>query len=68
MMSKLTMKELLVRLEKHEAECGIKLDGINKRLDESSNRFESLQNSIWGLYALIIAGGFSVVAALLASQ
>ena len=67
-MSNLTMKQLLAKLEKHEAECGLKLDEINRRLDDGSTRFDFLQKSIWGLYALVISGGFSVIAALLASQ
>ena len=53
----MTVKELLARLEKHEAECGIHLQNINRRLESGSEKFKFQQNTIWGLYVLIIASG-----------
>lgn len=53
----MTIKDLLARLEKHEAECGIHLQEINRRLAAGSDKFKFQQNTIWGLYALIIATG-----------
>lgn len=53
----MTVKELLARLEKHESECGIHLKEINRRLASGSEKFKFQQNTIWGLYVLIIASG-----------
>ena len=50
----MTVKELLAKLEKHEAECAIRLDNIKERLDDGKEKFDFLQKSIWGLYGIII--------------
>jgi len=50
----MTIKELLAKLEKHEAECSIRLDNIKERLDDGKEKFDFLQKSIWGLYGIII--------------
>ena len=52
-MSRLTTKDLLARIEKHEAECNIKYDHIKQRLDEGSKRFTRLEQYIWGIYGAI---------------
>ena len=54
---RVTTKDLLARLEKHEAVCTVQLENIQKQLDEGSKRFEFLQNTVWGLYAIIVATG-----------
>ena len=53
----MTTKDLLAKLEKHEAECSIHLENINRRLEAGSDKFKFQQNTIWGLYVLIIATG-----------
>ena len=50
----MTVKELLARLEKHEAECTIHLQNIKEKLDDGKEKFDFLQKSIWGLYGIII--------------
>ena len=54
---RVTTKDLLAKLEKHEAICTVQLDNIQKQLDEGSKRFEFLQNTIWGLYGIILVTG-----------
>ena len=54
---RVTTKDLLAKLEKHEAVCTVQLDNIQKQLDEGSKRFEFLQNTIWGLYGIILVTG-----------
>ncbi len=49
----MTIKDLLAKLEKHEAECSIHLENINRRLEAGSEKFKFQQNTIWGLYAFI---------------
>ena len=54
---RLSAREVLVQLEKHEARCAVELKEINRRLDSGSDKFKFQQNTIWGLYALVIATG-----------
>tara|TARA_R100001440_G_scaffold12083_1_gene21337 strand:- start:71 stop:250 length:180 start_codon:yes stop_codon:yes gene_type:complete len=49
----MTVKELLVRLEKHEEICAVRLEAIDKRLDEGAKRFVRLEHYIWGIYGAI---------------
>jgi hypothetical protein len=59
---RITTKDLLARLEQHEAICAVKLEAIEKRHDSGSDKFKFQQNTIWGLYGAIfvtfIAGKF----------
>lgn len=52
-MSRVTTKELLSRIEKHESECNIKYDHIKERLDEGSKKFIRLEQYILGVYGAI---------------
>tara|TARA_R100001591_G_scaffold30062_1_gene40957 strand:+ start:241 stop:435 length:195 start_codon:yes stop_codon:yes gene_type:complete len=56
---KMTIKELLARLEKHEEICAVRLENIEKRLDEGSKRFIRLEYYIWGIYAAIFISAFA---------
>lgn len=55
----MTIKELLARLEKHEEICSVRLEAIDKRLDEGSKRFVRLEYYIWGIYAAIFVSAFA---------
>jgi hypothetical protein len=44
----------------HERECSIRYQNIEKRLDEGTDKFTQIQNSINGLYAVIITGGIAI--------
>jgi hypothetical protein len=37
----------LKKIEIHEAECALRYDAINKRLDSGSARFDKLEKMIW---------------------
>ena len=52
-MSRVTTKDLLQRIEKHESECNIKYDHIKQRLDEGSKKFIRLEQYILGVYGAI---------------
>jgi hypothetical protein len=54
---RITAKDVLMQLEKHEAQCAIELREIARRLDSGKETFRFLQMQIWGLYALIIGVG-----------
>ena len=52
-MNRITTKELLSRIEKHESECNIKYDHIKERLDEGSKKFIRLEQYILWVYGAI---------------
>jgi|TARA_R110002126_G_scaffold57929_1_gene153259 hypothetical protein len=49
-----TVKEALLKLEAHERECAVRMQNIEKRLDEGSVRFKKSEMMLWGMYPLII--------------
>jgi len=51
--TRLSAREVLIQLEKHEALCATRLDAIEKRLEDGSNKFIRIEQYIWGLYAAI---------------
>ena len=56
---RVSAKDVLIQLEKHEALCATRLDAIEKRLDEGSKRFIRLEQYIWGLYAAIFVSAIA---------
>ncbi len=46
--------DLLARLEKHEAECAVRYELINKQLDSGSKRFDRLEAMIISMYPFIL--------------
>ena len=57
----MTVKELLAKLEKHEAECFIKLNNIESILEERGERLSSLDAKIDGLYKAVITSAFTTI-------
>ena len=49
-----TVKEALLKLEAHERECAVRMQNIDKRLEEGSVRFKKSEAMLWGMYPLII--------------
>jgi hypothetical protein len=49
-----TTKDLLALIEKHEAECAIRMANIEKKFDSGSKRFARIEYQVIGLYGLII--------------
>ena len=48
-----TVKEALLKLEAHERECAVRMENIEKRLEEGSERFKKSEMMLWGMYPLI---------------
>jgi hypothetical protein len=48
-------EELLARIDKHEAECAVRYEMINKQLDEGAKRFDKLERLVLSMYPFIIA-------------
>ena len=57
--SRLTMKDLLGRLEKHEAECSLRYHRIEEKLSENSDAMEKMDKKIdkfdGRLWAIVLA-------------
>lgn len=53
-MSRVTVKDCLAKLEKHEAECLIRYGSIEKRLEDGSKRFDKLERMLWAIYPFIL--------------
>ncbi len=51
---RVTTKDLLALIEKHEAECAIRMANIEKKFDSGSKRFARIEYQVIGLYGLII--------------
>ena len=49
-----TVKEALLKLEAHERECEVRMQNIEKRLEDGSVRFKKSEMMLWGMYPLII--------------
>tara|TARA_X000001382_G_C3165303_1_gene177659 strand:- start:403 stop:597 length:195 start_codon:yes stop_codon:yes gene_type:complete len=52
---RLTTKDLLALIEKHEAECAIRMANIDRKFDSGSKRFARIEMQIIGIYGIIIA-------------
>ena len=52
---RLTTKDLLALMEKHEAECAIRMANIEKKFDSGSKRFARIEMQVIGIYGIIIA-------------
>ena len=44
----------IAQIEAHEKECAIRYEGIERRLDSGSKRFDRLEMMIWGVYVTVI--------------
>ena len=49
-----TAKDALNKIQSHEKECAIRYQNIEKRLDEGSEKFKTLENLLWGVYPFIV--------------
>jgi len=51
----LRAKDVLLLLEKHEAECSLRYERIEERLEDQKTFLEKLDMRMWGIAALIVA-------------
>ncbi len=52
------VKEVLAKLEKHEAECNLRYQRIEERLTEHKSALSALDVKLWALAVLIIIAPF----------
>ena len=45
----------LKKIEIHEAECKVRYENIQARLDERSAKFKRLELMLWGIYPFLLA-------------
>ena len=53
----------LQKIEIHEAECALRYEAINKRLEAGSKRFDKLEKMIWGIYPLMVSSLLGIIVA-----
>ena len=49
-----TSQDALHKIEMHEKEFAIRYQNIEKRLDEGSEKFNKLENMLWGFYPFMV--------------
>ena len=47
-------QEALSEIKAHQRECAVRYENIEKRLDEGSEKFQTLERLIWGVYPFMI--------------
>jgi len=47
-------EKAIAKIESHEKECGIRYQGIERRLESGNKRFDRLEQMIWGVYVTVI--------------
>ena len=52
----------LQKIEIHEAECALRYEAINARLEVGSKRFDKLEKMIWGIYPLMVTTLIGIIA------
>ena len=52
----------LQKIEIHEAECALRYEAINIRLQAGSKRFDKLEKMIWGIYPLMVTTLIGIIA------
>ena len=65
-MAQTDANKALKEIDIHEAECAQRYEGINERLDSGSQRFDKLENMIWGIYPVMIASLIAIVGLVIA--
>jgi|TARA_R100000951_G_scaffold115110_1_gene122117 hypothetical protein len=60
-MAQTDANKALKKIEIHEAECALRYEAINKRLDSGSERFDKLEKMIWGIYPVMITSLIAIV-------
>ena len=53
----------LKKIEIHEAECALRYEAINTRLEAGSKRFDKLEKMIWGIYPLMVSSLLGIIVA-----
>ena len=48
------VKDVLAKLEKHEAECNLRYENIEEKLSDQKSTLKSLDLKLWGLAGLIL--------------
>lgn len=51
----LRAKDVLLLLERHEAECSLRYEAINEKLADQKAALKTLDMRMWGIAALIVA-------------
>ena len=55
----------LSKIEGHEKVCAVRYQNIENILQERGGRLTRLEQMIWGIYALIIGSGITIISQLI---
>ena len=53
---RITTKDVLARMEKHEAECNIRWQNVERQLEKGAEKMQRLENRIYGFNAILLTG------------
>ena len=53
---RITTKDVLARMEKHEAECNIRWLNVERQLEKGAEKMQRLENRIDGFNAILLTG------------
>ena len=53
---RITTKDVLTRMEKHEAECAIRWKNVERQLEKGAEKMQRLENRIYGFNAILLTG------------
>ena len=62
-MAQTDASKALQKIEVHEAECSLRYETINARLEAGSQRFDKLEKMIWGIYPIMVSSLVGIVIA-----
>ena len=56
MSERITTKDVLARMEKHESECTIRWQNVERHLEKGAEKMQRLENRIYGFNAILLTG------------
>ena len=57
----MTIRDLLARIEKHEAECAIRWKNVEDQLKSGGAKMTRLETRIYGFNAILLTGIISIL-------
>jgi len=61
MENNLSTKDVLARIEKHEAECTIRWKNVEEALKKGSSKMQRLETRIYGFNTILLAGILAIL-------
>ncbi|QDP68263.1 MAG: hypothetical protein Unbinned3329contig1000_20 [Prokaryotic dsDNA virus sp.] len=65
MSERITAKDVLARMEKHESECTIRWQNVERQLEKGAEKMQRLENRIYGFNAILLTGIVTILVKLI---